>query len=401
MQHSALFLGINMALGLAQSIGLRDTTFSFDRLHEQASKLVNLHDFGPDYYQTGMRCLLSSLEQDANLNPYGRLMLEKTMTGALVNRLLLAKMKREHPEIFNRPILPPIIVTGLPRTGTTNLHRLLSADPSHRGVACWELQSPMPWHSKDSEEERIKRSEKLFSMRSKITPELDAIHYIRAHSTEECIHFTSMTFESRLYWNLASVNSYVEWYNQAPRHNKYQEYRDLLCVLQANQPTQRLVLKAPDHIDALDELLAAVPEAMVVQTHRDTAAQLGSYLSLGMATRVLGSKGIDVQKDTATQLSLTDASVASILRTRPNLANKVFDVQYQDLITDPSAQVKAIYQHFGLDYSDENQQAFTQHSKTNRKNKHGAHDYKLEDFGLTADGVRERYAAYSDQFIAK
>lgn len=401
MQHTALFSTINFTLGLAQALGLRPSNFSFDDLHEAASKLVGLDDFGPNYYQEGMKHLLTSLDQDANLNPYGRLMLEKTITNALANRLLMAQMKREQPRVFEQPLMPPIIVTGLPRTGTTGLHRLLAADPAHRGVPCWEFQSPIPRHASDDEAARIKRSEKLFKIRSKVTPELDAIHYIRAHSTEECIHFTSMTFESRLYWNLASVNSYMDWYNQAPRLNKYLEYHDLLCVLQANQPNKRLVLKAPDHVDAMDALLEAVPEALVVQIHRDPAAQLGSYLSLGMTSRALGSKAIDKHKDTQSQLALTDASVRRILEARATLGDKVFDVAYDDFITNPTAQIQAIYQHFGLAYVQDNEQAFTQHTTSNRKNKHGAHNYQLEEFGLSANEIRLRYKTYTDKFIAK
>jgi len=401
MKHTALFNGINAALGMAQCIGLRSKHYSFDDLHIQASKAVGLTDFGPEYYQTGMRELLLSLEHDANLNPYGRLMLEKTMNGALINRLLMAQLKKRQPEIFSQPLIPPLIVTGLPRTGTTSLHRLLAADPDHRGVACWEFQNPIPRHAKDTEQDRIKRSEKMFKLRSKVTPELDAIHYIRAHSIEECIHFTSMTFESRLFWNLASVNSYMDWYNDAQRINKYLEYRDLLCVLQASQPNKRLVLKAPDHVDALDALLSAVPEALVVQTHRDPAAQLGSYLSLGMATRKLGSKSIDVEKDTESQLALTDASVNHIMAVRPALGAKIYDVQYQQLITNPTAQIQSIYQHFGLPYAEQNEQAFSQHTKAHGKNKHGAHSYALEEFGLSTEGVRERYKDYSTRFITQ
>lgn len=399
MSRSQLFNGLNVALGLVQKLRPSSVSFDMQLLHEKAIDVVGSDDFGADYYRTSLQRLLDSLENDANLNPYGKVLLQRTVHGGLVNRLLLAKMKQQDPEIFAQPIRAPIIVTGLPRTGTTSLHRLLAADPNHRGVPYWELVSPMPWRRGDGTDQRQARAKKMLSMRSLITPELDAIHYIRADSTEECLFMNAMTFESRLFWNLASVNGYLDWYKDADREAKYQDYADLLKVLQANQPGRRLVLKAPEHVDALDALLKAVPNAMVVQTHRNPVAQLGSYLSLGRMTRSMSTDKLDIRRDTDSQLALTDASVNRILVAREGLGDQVFDVQYDQLIANPLQQLNSIYAHFDLPLSSVSQQAVRQHSSKNKQNKHGRHGYSLEEYGLSQGQIKERYSQYSERFL--
>ena len=48
-----------------------------------------------------------------------------------------------HPEVAKIPIRRPLLLIGLPRTGTTLLHRLLSLDPVVRTLRNWECISPV------------------------------------------------------------------------------------------------------------------------------------------------------------------------------------------------------------------------------------------------------------------
>lgn len=391
MKQTLSFTALKAGLGIAETLGLRPKELQASWLKDKACQETGLTDFGDTYYQEGLDRVCSSANMDARLNAYGRLMLSNIIVNALVNRLLLQKTRVSQPELLETKLIPPIIITGLPRTGTTNLHRLIASDPDNRALEYWELVHPFARNPQDTEEARIARADKLLKIRRKLTPELDAIHYIRTDSAEECMFMMVLSMESRFFWNLASVHSYLDWYRDADRSNKYRDYRDMLFILQARQPDKRLVLKAPDHVDGMDALMEQLPEALVVQTHRDPVAQFASYLSLGEQTRIISTDHPQKAKDTELNILLTQSSISRFIAARENHPNRVFDVQYTDLIADPALVVQSVYDHFGLNFSTAQQEKLTAHSGKNRQHKHGQHDYSLDQYGLTPAKIEKLF----------
>ncbi len=110
--------------------------------------------------------------------------------------------------------------------------------------------------------------------------DLSRMHTIDADSPEECFYLTASSFESVFFWSMAPVAGYLRWYLDHNRKQKYREYRSWLQILQQQSPSKRLVLKAPEHMGALNALLDAVPEAQIVQIHRDPVTAYASYLSM-------------------------------------------------------------------------------------------------------------------------
>ncbi len=361
---------------------------------------VGLEDFGPGFFMASLERLCESLNAEADLNPYGRLLLAGTLRTQLGNRLLLQRQRVEAPERLAKPPMPPIIVTGLPRTGTTFLHRLLAADPGHASLPFWQLNRPIPRTPDDTAEAREAESDGILAIRRAITPELDATHLIRADSPEECMWMTASSMMSRLYWNLAPVYGWLTWYSAQDKTAKYREYLELLSYLQGEYPGRRLVLKAPDHVDGVAELLDVMPEARVICTHRDMTAQIGSILSLGRTTRRLAVNTLDPAREAGAVLALTDHSLARMEMARSRHPGRILDVRYDDLMADPLAQVDRIYRFCGLDMSDRRRAALAAHHAANPRGKHGAHSYTLEEFGLDTRDVRARYGNYSARYLA-
>jgi LPS sulfotransferase NodH len=390
MTRSLSFVALKTALHASEAIGLRPRALKAGTLLQKARTQTSLTDFGDMYFLDSLERLVQSANAEARLNPYGRLMLEKLILQYLANRLMLQKARSEQPGVFGADIIPPVIVTGQPRTGTTNLHRLLAAAPGARALQYWELMHPFPMKGAESRSERVALADRMLKLRRRLTPELDATHYIRPDSPEECMFMLGLTFHSRIFWNVASVHSWLEWYNAADRAGKYRDYADMLRWYQAQYPGERLVLKAPDHVDGIGALLDAVPEAMIIQTHRDPVAQFGSYLSLGEQTRRIAARTPQRDADTRSSIAMTRSANLRNSAARRKYPGRVIDVEYNRLVSNPLETVAMIYRTLGLDFGKEHEKAVAAHARRNRKGKHGLHSYSLADFGLTDQSVRQQ-----------
>lgn len=388
-----------------RSLGLNILQLDADRLCKAAVRQAGLSDFGDDYFRVGLEKLVESTEQDADLNMIGRFGLKEAIEQQLVNRLKLVEMEKQAPEIFEQPLIPPLIVIGFPRSGTTLLHRLLALDPAGRAIPLWELSSPLPEgltkgqgaHLITDPADRAKRQKKMeeqMKIRLSLSEGLDQKHFIRADSPEECMFMLGQTFQTMLYWVTAPVYGYVEWYGRQSRDKKYADYRRLLQVLQAVDPAKRLILKAPAHTGGLGELLDNVPEALVIQTNRDPVACTNSLNSLFATTQSVVTEQLDVQRMAAANLNLMDVELSRNQAGRKRHPGRVLDIHYDDLVADPIATIRMIYDHFNLSWTAELEKAMMNYIAENPKGKHGRHHYNSADFGLTDEAIQERFAPF-------
>lgn len=375
---------------------LRRFQFEERTILQEAMHRTGLSDFGDPRFGDGLRALLASAEQDASLHLLGRLSLRRTVVESLINRLLLVEAQKRAPEVFDAPLVPPLIVLGLPRSGTTYLHRLLAEDPAHHAPPFWELVRPLPQPgTRDNRREVISRE---LLWRKRVAPELDRKHFITADTPEECLFMLGATCEALLFWVLAPVRGYLEWYMAQDHTRKYREYRAWLQVLQAATPGKRLVMKAPEHTGALAALLHAVPEAYVVQTHRDPVSAYASFNSLIATTHATSSAEPDLKQMAAANLQLLETETLRNLAAREANPGVVHDVWYDDLVADPTGTVWRIHERFGLGASDVYQTRLAAYVQEHPRSKHGSHKYALEDFGMSDAQVRARLTAYTERF---
>ena len=387
---------LNAVGSATQAKRLRRFRLEETPLKEAAVRETGLSDFGDAHFEEGLRALLASLERDASLHFFGQLLMRQTIVRNLSNRLLLVDTQKRQPEVFSAPLTPPLIVLGLPRSGTTHLHRLLAQDPEHHAPPYWELVRPLaqPGKPDDRREDMLKDVARL----KHLVPALDRIHFTAADTPEACIHLTANSFESPRFHVFAPLYGYAAWYLAQDHVHKYFEYRAWLQVLQAATPGKRLVLKSPEHTGGLAALLQAVPEAQLVQTYRDPATSYASLNSLTATTQVIASKRRDPLRMAETNLQFFAGEMVRNIVARAANPRRVYDVFYDDLITDPKGTVEGIYRHYALSVSDAYRMELSAYINDNPRAKYGVHHYTPGDFGVSAEQVHERLAPYREHF---
>jgi len=359
-----------------------------------ACRATGLSDFGDPYYRSGLRVLLRSLRRDAKLSVIGRMMLRRSIAVALEQRLLIQDLRKTEPQLFTAPLLPPVIITGMPRSGTTFLHRLLAADETMRAPILRELLEPIP-HKRGL-------ARRLHDLRLKVelavmryfNRGLDARHFTRSDEPEECMFATAISFRSLLPWTLAPVHSYLAWYAGADRHQKYREYRDILCLLQRSAPSRRLLLKAPDHLGAIAALIEAVPEALVIVCRRDPAVALTSFNSLIDGLHQVTSQAVDRVKLGQSNLTFYVAETRHYVSAYPTCQGHILEVDYEELTREPLQVAARIYGRLGLVFGPDLEQRLAAFVARNPKDKHGRHVYSAADFAQTPQEIGRNLAHF-------
>ena len=368
-------------------------SIDYQELIETARRRTGLSDVGDDRSLDGLKVLIQSVEQ-ARPTLASRLSIRQLTLSILANRLTLAEALRTTPDIFERPLVPPLIVTGLPRTGTTFLHRMLAMDPDSYSLPLWEAMRPIPAAGR-RDRRRLQVGFGL-AVRKMMVRELDRVHPISVDAPEEDLFTLGGTFQTWLFWQALPVHGYVDWYLRQDRTAKYRNYRAWLSVLQAAHPGRRLVLKAPEHIGGVAELLDAVPEARLIQTHRNPETAFASFISLISLTQGKVTGGVDAARRDRTSLRLFAAETRRNLEARERHSASIVDVRYDDLVADPMAVVRRIHDEHDLPWNDTARAAVGRFIQENPQNKYGVHRYGTAGLTVGMDEVRSEFAAYSD-----
>lgn len=378
-------------------LGIKRPNLTVDAILNQASRLTGLTDFGDEHYKEGLEALMHSAKND-NINFLGKFLVRAAAVNCAKSRLEWIEHQKIMPNAFNNKLKAPLIVAGAPRSGTTIMHRMLAADPQHQAIPAWRLVKPFP--PRNGKDERLSRLTRDMKIIAKLRPNLAMKHELLPTNPEECIIIQGMTFNSLSFYASAPVYSYLDWYRQAKRFKVYREYASMLHWYQF-QDERRLVMKSPPHAADLSELLAAVPNAMVVQTHRDPVQVINSLNSLFHTLHSFQMSPYDLKKMVETNLQQMEYIYENNLKKRQKLNHNICDVDYNALVKDPIGTTKKVYAHFGLEWTDDNEKALSQFMNRNPKDKHGKHRYSAKDFGLTDEGIRERFAKYHNLHLIK
>lgn len=368
-----------------------------DDLHESASRLVGLDDFGPDddNYREGLAVILDSYQREAGLTPFGSKICRVYLRGALAARLLAQEGWKQYPRYADVPVERPIFVTGLPRTGTTALHRLLGADPSHQGIQMWLAEYPQPRPPRETWQDNpvFAQLNAQFEQHHVENPEFMGLHFMSADEVEECWQLLRQSLHAVAYETLAHLPTYAQWLAKEDWTPAYRRYRKNLQLIGLNDVGKRWVLKNPSHLHALDALLATFPDALVVQCHRPAETLMASMCSLaehateGWSTAYVGATiGADSLDTWARGLERFNA-----VRAQHDPA-QFYDVDYKDFVADPTGTVEGIYRYFGIELTEPAQLAMQQmHAESKKGPRAPKHTYKLEDYGLTTEQVKARF----------
>ena len=367
-----------------------------DDLHASASRITGLTDFGPDDYTDGLGVLLESYARDAGLTPRGEKAARALLRGALVARLLSEAGWQAHPAWAAVSAARPVFVTGLPRTGTTALHRLVVADPAHQGLELWLAEAPRPRPPRATwADDPVFQFVQAACARHHVEhPEFMAVHYIAADQVEECWQLLRQSMRSVSFECLAHLPGYSAWLRDQDWTDAYRRHRRNLQLIGLNDAGRRWVLKNPSHLFALDVLLAVYPDALVIQTHRAPRAAIASVCSLAAQASAGWSAtftGAVIGRD---QLSLWASGLERFTAERARHDPARFcDVAYDDFVADPFGTVEAVYGYFGLPLSGAAADAMRRLAGASRAGTESPHRYALGEYGLTGEDVDERFAA--------
>lgn len=382
---------------LAQNLGLPLLRFHEEELHDYARQRTGLSDFGEQSYREGLSVLLDSIRYDAKLSPLGGWLIREYTRSALEKRLLLIDYQKRHSDQVVGKLNRPIIVAGLPRSGTTHLHRLLAALPNSRPIPMWELVSPLPTPGRI--DQRRRRIWLRVELGRRLAPGVDAKHNLRADTPEECVPLFDSTFVSLSFWMFWPVYGYLDWYLEQDKIEAYRQYRAYLTYFQRREPNKRLVLKAPVHSGAIGELLEVIPEAIVIQTHRDPVKIVPSVCSLLTTVHSAMTEEFQSRRLIETCLSFMDWAIEKNMAARSSLLkDPVFDVPFKSIVRDPVDVLRAIHKKFDIPFSTEDANRVASYQTHNPQHRHGKHSYSATDFGLTDQTVAERYQDYRSRF---
>jgi hypothetical protein len=376
--------------------GEREDVGTVADLHASAARITGLSDFGADDYTDGLAVLLDSYARNADLTPLGRKVKRAFLRGALVARLLSEAAWKACPEYAAAGIERPIFVTGLPRTGTTALHRLLTADPSHQGLEMWLTQAPGPRPPRETWAANpvFQQIQASFEQHHIAHPEFMGVHYMAADQVEECWQLLQQSMRSISYECLAHLPAYSAWLRGQDWTGAYRRHRRNLQLIGLPDAGRRWVLKNPSHLFALDALLTVYPDALVVQTHRAARTAIASVCSLAAQASAGWSAMFAGEVIGRDQLELWARGLEEFTAARARYdPARFYDVGYDEFVADPIATVESVYAYFGLTLTGQAADAMRAlHAGSATGGGAPAHRYALSDFGLTGEQVDERFA---------
>jgi hypothetical protein len=371
---------------------------SLDELHEIARQETGLSDFGDPTYLDNLTFLLRCYDEESRLGAEGIESTRATLLNCLTSRLYSNDRIARHPECLDPPLSKPLLVMGLPRTGTTALHKLLAADPNSQALEYWlgcqpEIRPPRAeWPDHPGYQSAARTLARIYAH----SPEIESIHSMQPDEADECRllflqDFLGLTFSSN-----ASLPSYQDWLLSRDMSKSYLRYRDNLKLIGANEPEKRWVLKNSSHLWAMEALLEALPDCCLVQTHRNPVELISSISSLVYRMRRISEPDIRKEEVGRQQVDVWARILEKNMASRKSLSCRIYDVHFETFTRDPIGTLERIYSFFDLPWSLEVEKNVRTWADRNRKDQHGVHEYSSDEYGLSDELIADRFHAYID-----
>jgi hypothetical protein len=364
---------------------------------------TGMHDYGDPSFREPLAVLLEAFERDADLSALGRISARGLVLQLLANRLRIEDLFRRHPEIEEERIERPIIIAGLPRTGTTHLHNLISQDPSLRSLPYWESLEPVPDPREDcaahGRDPRVVRCEKALAMVHRVMPLFPLMHEMTADARHEEIQLLAIEFSTMLFESSYYVPSYADWYKRSDQRPAYRYLRRCLQALQWLRGPKRWVLKSPQHLEQQAALIEIFPDATFVQTHRDPLRITASLCTMIAYGSRMNARRVDPAAVGRYWAARTEDLLRGSITGRAALPlAQVIDVHFRQFMKDDVATAERVLDFAGHPVSDDARAAIRAFMDANPRGRHGTIDYRLEDVGLDAAERRAALRFYRDYF---
>jgi len=376
-----------------------------ESLIAQAREQTGLSDFGNEWLFDNIDVLIPSLNTQAKLSPEGIYGAQHMIVSGLVNRLRHIQLIKDNPEILDEKVNVTAVLTGLPRTGSTMLHRMLAAAPNLTGVRWYETQNyvPLEGEVRGDPTPRLEAAKGVLAYMLEKIPELMSIHPMDIEQPDEEVIILGQLFSSSMIESTYFVPDYAAWLSKQNPRKAYDDLVQILQSLQWQDPSRRgknWVLKTPGHLMSLQTVLDVFPKAKIVMTHRDPVSTIPSYCSMETS----------LYKMTSTQISNAEIGnywtarlkewLDNFMQVRGNVeADRFIDVNYKNLLTAPSEEGMRVLSAAGIPMSSQIKSGMEDWIDANRREHRAAHKYSLQDFGLDEETIRAKYGDYISQYV--
>jgi hypothetical protein len=355
-------------------------------------------DFTDRSFVRALEHLVEACNQEADLSVFGAGALKVDVLRCLRNLLQFEEVEALSPSVLSRHIQAPVFITGMPRSGTTFLHRLILQDPNTAAPRLFQLVYPYASrHSGLGTALRKMWVSLQLRLLRVIAPELHALHPIEVDAPEECTDITAQVFQSLRFDAMYRVPSYNAWLQSRGFLDAYRFHRRFLQHLDAQLPGRRWVLKSPDHLFALDDLRKVYPDARLVFVHRDPVRVLASVAKLTETLRRPFTRRVDrleIGREVAASWVDGSERMSKVLAS----GESVLHLHYRQIISAPLDSVRAVYRHCGLVLTDEAESRMRAWLRTRTNASRPSRNYDLGEFGLDPCLLREQFVRYTDTF---
>lgn len=370
---------------------------------DQAKSETGLSDLGEPLFFEGLNKLIDSINNEANLNEIGIQAQPIRIQGLLTNRLRFEEDLKKFPEILDQEIIAPIVIVGLPRTGSTMTHRLLASDPNHTAMLWWEGRYPalLPGEKRGDIETRMELGKAEVDAVVAASPEALDIHPWDYKGADEEILLLEHNFLSTVPESFMALPSYSEWIEDQDHTLAYEDLKKFIQYLQWQNPgreKKRWVLKSPHHLGFIDKMISVFPDAKIIQTHRDPIKTVPSFCSMCANLFEPLTTNFDkvfIGKHWSNKLTRALNHCMNISEQHPN---NFLDLEFLNMIKDPIDEMKKIYEFIGESFGEKTEVAMEAWREEN-KHEMGAHKYSLEEYDLTESQINDNFAKYQQKYI--
>jgi hypothetical protein len=400
MQQSILAFGETLQVNLEASDIL-----------EEAKAQVSLDDFGPQDFRERLDLLCDEWGSDKDLNKLGRMNLRNKLLLFARNRLLIQDLLSRHPEIHDVQIRAPIIVAGLPRSGTTHLLNLMAADSRLRALPLWESYEPVPMPGEEllgnGTDPRYQRCADAWDMMQQTVPMLAAMHPMNPDHIHEELELMGPDFASYNFEWLSQCPRWRDHYYASDQTPHYEYMKTVLKILTWQDGddgcSTRWVLKCPQHLEQLTVLHKVFPDATIAVTHRDPVSVIQSAATMIAYGQRMSRNKIDLKNIIDYWSDRVLHLLEACARDRGKLPEEQsIDVPFHVFMADDIGMVRQIYARAGLPLTEDAAAELQRYLDNHPRGKHGRVVYKLqEDFGVDPEALRKRFDFYFQQFPVK
>lgn len=367
-----------------------------------AKHATGLSDFGVDGWQEGLEVLVSSANQEGRLNEAGEAMFAGQAIMLLMRRLEIEDWYRRHPEIDEQEIVAPLMVLGLPRTGSTAAHCLMGEDPAVRVMRNWEamMPCPPPEAATYDTDPRIAEMNKRMAQRDQVTPRMRQMLPSTSTSPTEDQITMGFDFKSQIFQASFRIPSYVAWFNStADLVPTFAYVKRVLKLLQWRCPPTRWRLKNPTYSLFIDALDTVFPDAHYCMTHRDVANVIPSVADLYFEMHTPNTDAPDKFWIGQVMGDACELGMRRMIAFRDaGNENRFFDIHFGPFQKDPFPTLERLYAFLGEPLTDEARSRMKAWRDSTPKDKYGVHEYHPAEFGLDVAALRERFHFYADRF---